>query len=258
MKRTINSTGRLRITRSMVSFDITRTLTGLPASFTAHLEGLADLGLPHEASVIVEPYFRTSGLRFNYGTIGEIKPPSNTSLTEIDKGGEILFRVKVIDATGHIGRLLASGHRMPANAPLQPGDQAGIKPLLPAKPEWLGERIWDISVADTDRPYLLVNNRIPDLAHKIKSDPVLRGAVFVEAFRKVLVHMLDPESADLEWIASWKVFLTALGLSFPGQMLKEDEERESFISDALTAFSNKYQFATQAMMSNQPEPAYHE
>jgi hypothetical protein len=242
----------------MVSFDIARTPDGLPTSFTAHLAGLSELGLPHDASVIVEPYFRASGSRFTYGTIGEITPPTDTSLAEIDKGGEILFRVKVIDTTSHVGRLLASGHRIPANAPLVSGDQAGIKPLLPAKPEWLGERIWDISLADTDRPYLLVNNRIPDLAYRIKNDPLLRGSVFVEAFRKIVMHMLDPESAELEWLASWKIFLAKLGISFPSQLFDEDDERDTFVNQAVAAFSNKYQFATQAMITKEPEPSYHE
>jgi len=257
MKRTINSTGRLRITRAMVSFDIARTPTGLPADFTANLSGLSQLGLPSDASVIVEPYFRTSGLRFDYGTIGAIVPPLSTSLAEIDKGGEILFRVKVIDKAGHVGRLLASGHRLPANAPLIFGEQPGIKPLLPAKPEWLGERIWDISMADTDRPYLLVNNRIPDLAHRIKSDPLLRGAVFTEAFRKILVGMLDPESAQLEWLPPWKTFLNTLGTPFPEQAL-DDDEKDSFVRNAVEKFSDKYQFATQAMIAKEPEPTYHE
>jgi hypothetical protein len=255
MKRTINSTGRQRITRKMVSFDILRTSDGQPESFAANLGGLNELSLPPEASVVVEPYYKTSGLRFYFGTVGSIVSPPSTSLSDIDKGGEILFRVKVIDNTTKVGRLLASGDRLPANTPLDPGDEPGRKPLLPAKLEWLGERLWDISIADTDRPYLLVNCRIPGLAQGIRSDPLLRGAVLVEAFRKVLVQMLDAENSSLEWVASWKTYVNLLGTPVP-EHNEEEDVKETFVAAAVDAFANKYQFATQALVVAEPEAHY--
>ncbi|OYY34150.1 MAG: hypothetical protein B7Y28_18670 [Polaromonas sp. 16-63-31] len=72
------------------------------------------------------------------------------------------------------------------------------------------------------------------------------------------MHMLDPESAELEWLASWKIFLAKLGISFPSQLFDEDDERDTFVNQAVAAFSNKYQFATQAMITKEPEPSYHE
>lgn len=257
MKRTINSTGRQRISRQMVSFDIVRAPDGLPLSFTANLSGLQELDLPPEASVVVEPYFRTSGLRFGFGTIGSIVAPSNTSLAEIDKGGEILFRVKVVDNTSHVGRLLASGERIPANSPLEQGEEPGRKPLLPAKPEYLGELLWDVSIADTERPYLLVNYRVHDLAYRIKTEPLLRGAVLVEAFRKVLVQMLDPQNSTLEWFGPWKTFLNLLGVPIP-EGIEEDDVCETYVATAIRAFADKYQFASQALIASEPEVAYGE
>ena len=196
MKRSINSTGRQRITHGMVSFNILRTPTGQPKSFTADFAGLAALQLPDTAQVSVEPYFGHSSMRFDFGTVGTISTPADTNLDEIDRGGEINFRVKVIDdgKAGRLGRLLAAGDRLAASPPADAGQ--GQMPLLPVKPEWLEERIWDVSVADGERPYLLVNSRIPGLADRIQDDPLLRGSILVEAFRRILSAMLDSDSND--------------------------------------------------------------
>jgi hypothetical protein len=258
MKRSINSTGRQRITHSMVSFNILRTITGEPKSFTVNFDGLAVLNLPETAQISVEPYFGHSSMRFDFGTIGAISAPAETSLNEIDKGGEINFRVKVIDDgnAGRLGRLLAAGDRLAASPP---GDaEQGQMPLLPVKPEWLGERIWDVSIADGERPYLLVNSRIPGLASRIQDDPLLRGAILVEAFRKILSVMLDPDSGDeASWVPDWKTFLnTVLAVSYPDDLDPDDDDKRiDFISDALKAFSDRFQFATHSLPSGTQEEA---
>lgn len=261
MKRSINSTGRQRITHSMVSFNILRTPTGEPKSFTADFAGLAALQLPETAQVSVEPYFGHSSMRFDFGTIGAITAPAETSFDEIDRGGEINFRVKVIDdgKAGRLGRLLAAGDRLAASPPSDAGQ--GQMPLLPVKPVWLEERIWDVSVADGERPYLLVNSRIPGLASRIQDDPLLRGAILVEAFRKILSAMLEPVSGDeASWVPDWKTFLnTVLAVPYPEDLDPDDDDkRADFINDALKVFSNKFQFATQSLPIDKQEEASHE
>ncbi len=262
MKRSINSTGRQRITHGMVSFQIHRSPAGLPISFSANLAGLSELKLPPTAKVSVEPFFGHSSMRFEFGTVGAISPPANTSLDEIDKGGEISFRVKVIDENGgHLGRLLAAGDRFTAVPP--GGPENGLLPLLPVKPEWLEERIWDVSTADGNRPYLLINSRIPALATRLQEDPLLRGAILVEAFRKVLSAMLDsPDGDGLAWFSDWKIFLTeVLGVGFPEDLDPTDEDsaaREDFIGEALKVFANKFQFASHAIPIGEQEETTHD
>ena len=259
MKRSINSTGRKRITHGMVAFRILRSASGEPVSFDADLTGLATLGLPPDAKVSVEPFSGHSGRRFEFGTIGAPSAPADNSLSEIDRGGEINFRVKVIDDVGHMGRLLASGDRFSALP--SDGINEGQMPLLPVKREWLGERIWDVSTADGSRPYLLINAKIPGLSARIQDDPLLRGAILVEAFRKVLSAMLNSDSGDeLAWFRHWKTFLSdVLGLIYPEDLAPdEDDEREAFIDEALTAFSVRFQFATTALPTEGIEEFSHE
>ena len=245
----------------MVSFVIQRTSAGEPKNFTADFAGLTELKLPETAQISVEPYFGHSSMRFDFGTVGKVIVPADTSLDEIDKGGEINFRVKVIDdgKAGHLGRLLAAGDRMAASPPSDVGE--GEIPLLPVKPEWLGERIWDVSVADGVRPYLLINSRIPGLAGRIQDDPLLRGSILIEAFRKILSAMLASDSSDeAAWVEDWKKFLnTRLGITYPEDLDPDDDDgRDIFIGEALTAFSNKFQFATQAIPIDKREEASNE
>lgn len=261
MKRSINSTGRQRITHNMVSFRINRSASGLPLSFDADLNGLSELALPPSARVSVEPFFGHSSMRFEFGTIGALVTPTSTLLDEIDIGGEVSFRVKVIDDNpGHLGRLLASGDRF-SEGPLS-GPEQGLLPLLPVKPEWLEERIWDVSTSDGNRPYLLINSRIPGLAARIQSDPLLRGSILVEAFRKVLSAMVDShEGEGLAWFADWKKFLNdVLGVPYPEDLDPEEgdtSEQQEFIQEALKAFSNKFRFATHSFpIEHHPESTH--
>ena len=111
MKRRINSTGRKSISRDLISIRVVEpSLPTLPPSFTADLSKLSDLGLAEEARVYVEPYVTRSSalMRFDFGPLGGLSEPPDTSLSELDAGGRILFRVKVVDQSGEVGKILAS------------------------------------------------------------------------------------------------------------------------------------------------------
>jgi hypothetical protein len=251
MKRTINATGRKRITHELVSFELLRDASGRPCSFKAELTKLAELKLAPEARVVVEAVVRHSSIRFEFGTVGNIVPPANCGLQELDVGGgDVLFRVKVIGESGHIGRLLAAGDRFPETVPVEVGEQR--KPLLPVKQIPLQERIWKVEVTSGARPLLCVNSNIPNLADALRKDPLLKGAVLPEAFRQVLQAMLQENSDALPWYDDWCLFLTSeLGLRDP-QELEEDEEQD-YVDDAVDVFVTKFKFATRAMPA--PEPA---
>jgi hypothetical protein len=197
-------------------------------------------------------------MRFEFGTVGAMELPGDRSLDDIDRGGEIVFRVKVVDCREEtFGRLVAAGDRFPASPTADPGISS--KPLLPIKSEALGEQIWDVSVADGDRPYLLVNNRIPGLAKRIQQDALLRGAILVEAFRKILSKMLEPETSGCEWCLDWIVFVKdVLGVACPDDFEFEEDEAKEFIAEAVTAFANKFQFETNTIPPDEPEGAVYE
>lgn len=249
MKRSYNSTGRQKILHSMVAFDLERDQNGVPVSFNADLTGLKELTLPLGANVVVEPFYKHSAMRFDYGTVGLMLTPENRSLNEIDTGGEIMFRVKVVDnSQGKLGRLIASGDRFSVSPPSTPTEDR--MPILPVRPSSIGEKIWDVSTADGPSPYLLVNIRIPGIKELIAGNAILRGAILVEAFRKILTYMFNPDGSEAEWFDKWKTFLAMrLGVEFPEELDSQDDSDAilDFIDNAVSAFADNCQFATAAM-----------
>jgi hypothetical protein len=75
VQRRLNSTGRIRITRSTVDIAIEQPL-GMNAVTTARATSRMDgLGVPGNSSVAIEAYYRTSSMRFPCGTINNLNVP---------------------------------------------------------------------------------------------------------------------------------------------------------------------------------------
>jgi hypothetical protein len=64
------------------------------------------------------------------------------------------------------------------------------------------------TLASQARPELILNNRISGLMDRIKTDPLLHGAIIPAAIGEILRCVLDPENADidddLDWVKDWK------------------------------------------------------
>jgi hypothetical protein len=100
MKRRINSTDRKSINRELISIRLIEPeIPSQPRSFTAELGGLAELSVPRMARVYVEPYVTgsSSSMRFDFGAVGGIVTPADTTLADLDRDGRILFRIKIVD-----------------------------------------------------------------------------------------------------------------------------------------------------------------
>ncbi|MGH7783562.1 MAG: hypothetical protein ACREO5_06960, partial [Candidatus Binatia bacterium] len=100
VQRRLNSTGRIRITRDAVNIALE-----LPAdsnSFpwaTAGID-LRKFGLPNDATVSLEAYYRSSSMRFACGTVADPIVPARMILSDIDRGGAIRFRLLIIAPDG--------------------------------------------------------------------------------------------------------------------------------------------------------------
>lgn len=216
MNRRFNSTGRLRIARELVVLRVLEDPAGGPARFTADLSRLQSLGLNPAARVIVEPYHKQSSMRFDFGSVGALATPSDTRLTDLDRGESVQFRVKVVDPDGRPGCLLALAAHV---RPLDEDESTDRKSILPLESLDLGEAIWRIRVDEDESPVLQINSRVADLRARLDEDPVFRGAVFPMAIREVLrVILLQDVDTELEWVRDWHEFAGAL----LGQALPED------------------------------------
>jgi hypothetical protein len=241
VQRRLNSTGRIRITRSTVDIAIEQPL-GMNAVTTARATLRMDgLGVPGNSSVAIEAYYRTSSMQFPCGTINNLNVPERMVLADIDKGGAVRFRVLVIAADGS-GRILAAADGL---RPAVSGDGADRQALLPLRERDLGNELWRIDVEYRTGPVLLVNNRVSGLAAQVRTTPLLQGLILPHAFRAIL-QILNPagESDDDDlWGDNWRRFLEGLGVSTEAEDPDDPESVEEWIETAVSMFCDQKQFA---------------
>ncbi len=244
MKRTINYTGR----KTIYQEDARVTIQARPGggyTFDASLD-FAEYRLPAEAQVYVEAYRQTTWMRFPWGTVGELKPSVGRVLSEFESPEEILFRVKVVCDAPH-GQLIAEADRI---RPRDPGDDdADRLPLLPVKPEDLGEEAWKVEIeAPTTR--LLINSSFGDV-HAVALSPEFRSLVYPAALRTILQQALCVRGTDGdlpsagepdEWQSKWIRFcqhLPGIGAGTDPFDLDDVDERQRWIDEAVRAFCRR-------------------
>lgn len=243
MKRHMNWTGRKRIGLEHIEirlFDATKTE---PRRFEAQFPGLAVLGLDDGARIVVEPYVKASSMRFEFGTIRDQEAPANTGLTDIDAAGAVMFRVRIVDTVIVPGRVLANAERIQARDEGESSNDR--KCLLPLKEADLGEAVWELELTRGQGPYLVINKRIPQIAVKMKTDPLLQGAVFPIALEKIVTAIVcDTEFTDeLPWVEQWTSWIEELvGMRVPDG--DDDEENIQFVTDVVGTFVRRNRFAT--------------
>jgi hypothetical protein len=249
MKRRINSTDRKSINRELISIRLIEPeILSQPRSFTAELGGLAELSVPQTARVYVEPYVTgsSSSMRFDFGTVGGIVTPADTTLADLDRDGRILFRIKIVDGSAEVGKILASANALrPIDEKVSDDDRRAI---LPVRSEPLGEAVWELDLASQARPELVLNNRLPGLMDRIKTDPLLQGAIIPAAIGEILRCVLDPENADidddLDWVQDWKRWAAdILGRPIDDESI-DPEEVEAKRREIIEGFARMARFAS--------------
>jgi hypothetical protein len=248
MKRRLNYTNRRHLSSENVAIRLQSQSGDMPPKFMAQIDIPNTWKLAPNAKIYIEPYVASTSMRFDFGTVGEIVHPSDTTLSEIDAGAA-LFRVKIVDESGEIGLLLASAEEVRPREDEEEGE--GSRAFFPLVLKDLGEAIWSVELTKSDRPKLQINNRIPFLRERLLSDPVLQGAILPAAMRIVLKAALEEdEFGEAEWVHDWRKFLEELGSErFPDEDENPSEDEiEQMISSAVERFSMVKQFVERARM----------
>jgi hypothetical protein len=209
-------------------------------------------GLDKDARVYVEPYVVSSSMRFDYGTVSNPKVPSDTTLSDLDRDGSLLFRIKVVDESGQVGQILADANGIRPNDAQDDGTSR--KSLFPVQWKDLGERIWRVEYNRDSGPELQLTTKISDLPNRLKHDALLQGTIYPHAFREVLLILVKEEpdfDEDEEWVKNWYKFvfkLTGTDLYVP---TFGDDEKESFIEDAVNRFALAHRFGSRAKQAEE-------
>lgn len=241
MKRHLNHTRRRALLPEHVAVNLVQPANGDHApGFTLRLEIPESWHLTPDARVYVEPYVRSSSMRFDFGMLGMLAPPEETALDEIDTG-LVMFRVKVVDESGALGLILASADSV---RPREANDGDSRRSILPLRHRDLGNQIWLVEFSSGEGPELVLNNRIPGLRERLLSEPLLQGMVFPAAFRQVLLTAFgEGQFSEEEWSADWRSFCEGLGLEAPAVDARmEPEELEDFVDAAVKAFCDHKRF----------------
>jgi len=238
MQRKFNFTGRKRIARYKVPISCKTHESGV---YTFRLTGLDFEGmqLPKDASVFIEAYYRTSYMRFDFGTVASITVPRSTLLEQIPEGVVPMFRVKIVK----YGRILAAADRITPNLPdEQDKDKMS---LLPVDFMDLGSVVWKLEIGD-DAPLLWLNNRIEGIPQIARSEPVFLSLVYPEVVRRILETVLEEgrlTDDDSDWERRWVNFVKNLGMEEPPEGIGDVAriEKEGWIDEAVERFSQKIQ-----------------
>lgn len=241
-KRRINFTNRKRIRREEIDVRLLETRPGEPVRVKASVS-LESYGFPPSAAIAFEAYHRSTGMRFDCGTVGEPSIPDVFVLDELDQRGNLLFRIKVIDRDRDNGRILGSAERI---SPSSEDDDENRRSLFPVVYGSLGEEVWKVDVEYGERPVLVFNREIPGIKHRLKTDTLLQGLVFPAAFRVVLEALVrdDDEGDDEEegWRSEWLQFCRErLGIDDEPPR-KASQEQKEWIDDTVQRFCHEYGF----------------
>ena len=236
MIRRLNYTGRKLIPHDNLLINV-RKIDGRKA-FNADIT-LEGLEFPGRSKIYIEPYYKSSYMRFDFGTIEDFSPPIITYLSEIPETDQLLFRIKVVDIDGKNGKLLGLAERViPKSTDIE---TVGRTPLLPVDfAKDLGQQIFQVVFDDEgNRVILEINSRIENGPEFIRSNEfkslVLPSIVRLIAER-IKIHDYDPDST--RWEDLWlKFFYTKINIE---EKPENDEYNEGLIDDWIENLVNAF------------------
>lgn len=244
MIRRLNYTGRRKIPRSRITVRLTDA-GDEHYGFNAEFD-LVGMDFPADAKVFIEAYNSVSWMRFDFGTVGVPRDPDDLHLVEITRHPMPKFRLKVVDRSQDLGRLLGVADKL---VPLRPKeDETHRQSLLPVDFRDLGDEVWRLDVSDW--PVLELNYRIEGIGEAARAGCDFLGLVYPQVVRDILREIVmeqeqfDPDFDDSDWTCLWLRYVCELsGVAPPpgGYSEAARGERMDWIADAVQAFSRARQ-----------------
>ncbi len=243
MKRKFNYTGRKKIEMEKVAIRLIRE-NGLIRAFSLDRLEIEDLGLPAEAKIYVQAYYKTERRQFELGTVGKRTSTTNFSLAGLAYPENLKFRVFIVAPDN--GRILAH------ITGISPEVHMERKPILPVEFKDIGNAIWRVEFeGEEESPVICINNKIPNIQNISKTDPQFFIYVYPSVVREIFTYMVFIDKIDssidpsIDWHAEWLNYSRILGVQPPEILNPEDsnfDEKEAlkWIETVVEQFCNKY------------------
>jgi hypothetical protein len=193
VQRTLNYTNRRKILRTEAAFSLNK---GQDASFSVDFRFENVDQYPVEAMVYVEAYYKESRQRYCFGKISLITPPKELLLDKVDLNGSIQFSILIIDESGKLGKILASGNGFTTNT--HENDEDNKSSMLVVKAEALKQVTWKVDICKGRKPELILNNKIPNALGRMREDTLFQALVLPAALKQVLTYYLWNAEDDEE------------------------------------------------------------
>lgn len=238
MKRSFNYTQRKRIPESKLGFVVKKDENGR-RTFDATID-LAELDFDEDAHVYVEAFYKRSLARFDFGSTTKLVAPADRSLEDVDFSDRIAFRVKVVDESGSVGRLL--GLTDGIDLAIEEEKAAGRRSILPVSySDELGSEVWRVTFTATG-PILEVNNQIPRIRDIVRADKSFSSLVLPQAMRSVLERLIITEKMGLSdaGMGSWEGRWLFFAQGFSEEPLDSEanvEDRQDWVDNAVALFA---------------------
>ena len=235
MQRSINHTGRRKIEAKELQIHMQEQKNGIAifdVDFSLNREKL-----PDDASIYIEAYQRNTLQRFAFGTVGEIRKPENRELDQLDLTSPALFRIRIVDETEHLGRLVASAERL---KPEGDNEEDQRSSLLVVRSRPLGQQTWKLEFDTGGKPELCINSRIPDAIGQIRNNPQFQSLILPAAFRQVLMFFLWNDDEEEGSVAEqWIAFAEHLAGEKP--LENDPSQLSNWIDDVVERFSEAFE-----------------
>ena len=246
MIRTLNFTGRKRIPRDAARITL-RSEPGGSVTFDAEL-GLAGFALPPDAQVFIEAAFKTTFMRFGWGTVSKLTPPDDRRLSRLAQPELASFRVKVVEpAASGPGLLLAvADHIAPEG--LRGGEKRRMPLFRVSYTPGLTDKIWHLNLDSHDGGGpILELQQMPGIRELVRQEAFM-ALVFPETVRQVFDHIFsddgidDPQADPQSWQARWLLYGAQLAHK-PNPQIRDgrpDPEHNEWIDSVVSAWSQRH------------------
>lgn len=242
MIRKFNYTNRKKINRESVGIILNHDKK--EKYFEAQLN-LSNGNFPDHAKVYIEAYYKTSYMRFNYGSISNICAPPSTKLNDFVNTDLIYFRIKIVDETKITGRILGlvSGIE-PKNLE---SDQKNRMAILKVNYDAdLGQRLYNLEFDEIeDFPILEINRKLENGSELVKSD-IFLSTIYPSVIKDVATEIVNDQDSWQEdddcWQGYWiKFFKMTLEInSLRPNYNEEEETKREWVDEVVNAFCYKY------------------
>lgn len=238
MIRRYNYTGRKKLLTEKIK--INESAKKGTKHFQASFD-LKDSGFPDDARIYIEPYFKSSFLRFDFGTIARILPPDNTDVSDLPTTDQLLYRVKIVDEKFKHGLILATAD---IKGTLAGNPDAGKQSILPVDFVNLGNRVWTLDFR-ANGPVLAVNSLLDkiNIREKIKQEEFF-SLVYPEVIKRIALKLVKTDGFfedDLSgWQAEWLTFFNEV-LMQTDKPQNDDDSIEEWCNDMSDAFARRYE-----------------